>query len=84
MFTENNSIKYKLSLADDVSNLYLDYKAGKLSLLDASTKYKELKDYCQMLVVRGDMQPNDYKSCFVECPTFNDFRAFMEADRWEV
>ena len=80
MFTENGPIEYALSLINDVSNLYLDYAAGKLSLLDTSTRYKELKDFYQMLVTRGDMRPDDYKGCFVECPTFNDFRVYMEGE----
>lgn len=84
MFNENNIVKYMVSIVADLSKLYSDYKAGKMTYIDACAKYKSLKDFYQMLVVRGDMWPEVYKAYFVEYPTFNDFWANMEANVGEA
>ena len=84
MFTENDTVKYMVSLISDLYTLYADYKANKLSWLDASNKYEDLKDFYKMLVMCGDMWPNTYKACFVKYPTFNDFFAYMETDMGEA
>ena len=78
MFTENDIVKYIISLITDLSNLYTDYKAGKMTYIDACAKYKGLKDFYKMLVMRGDMYPDTYKAYFVAYPTFNDFYKYME------
>ena len=84
MFTENDPIKYMVSLISDLSTLYTDYKANKLSWLDASDKYEELKNFYKMLVMRGDMLPDFYKAYFVGYPSFEDFFAYMEIDMGEA
>lgn len=84
MFTENDIVKYIVSLISDLSNLYTDYKAGKMTYIDACTKYKALKDFYKMLVMCGDMQPEVYKAYFVEYPTFGDFFAYMKANMREA
>ena len=84
MFTENDTVKYTVSLINDLSTLYIDYKANKLSLLDASNKYEELKDFYKMLVMRGDIWPDFYKAYFVEYPLFYDFFTYMEAHMGEA
>lgn len=84
MFTENNTVKYIVSLISDLSNLYTDYKANKVSWPDACAKHEELKNYYKMLVMRGDMWPDIYKAYFVDYPTFEDFFTYMEANMGEA
>jgi hypothetical protein len=84
MFTENNIMKYMVSIVVDLYKLYSDYAAGKMTLIDACTKYKDLKDFYKMVVMCGDMQPEVYKAYFIECPTFEDFFAYMEANPGEA
>lgn len=74
----DNIVKYTISLINDLYALYTDYKAGKMTYIDACAKYKALKDFHQILVIRGEMWPDTYKAYFVEYPTFNDFYKYME------